>query len=352
MPPEDDIPPMPSDGDIPSTSEQDRLFADIVADLSPDIPPGFQEAPPPPSVVPPDSSDAPGALLVPMPAEAVPASKRLPMPRVKLKGNVSQAQRDYVDGSVIDMVTTNARGAAMVCEGPRVTDGDKVILEGCPYAKKCPLLRVALPAPVGDDCPVEEAAIQRWMTQYSMELDVNPHDTTMGYAHTSALQLAGLRAVLQRAFWGMAINPKLEQELTNVTPQGVINIVKSGNYNVDYVQDLIKTSLKVAKENLQTPMAKIVVAKSGFKDNSRHTAAVAERMRHVTEVQRTMKVDDKGLPTELTEIHKFDQAREKEISDRHKKPAVIDVTPIKKPDPPPPPPPPPPPTPGPSAPTR
>lgn len=227
----------------------------------------------------------------------IPEEKRVIIPEIEIPSKeVTQEQRDLVKKAVKDVILYGAESAAMVCKG-----------SSCPYASKCPLLRNKIAAPIGQDCPIELAAIKAWTEMYQREMGINPHNIDNAYDTAAASMMSGLMLQIHRARWGEAINPILEQNLESVTPNGIINAIKTGNFNTDYREKAIKALSKLAKDNVQTRERKLALTNSGFKDKSKHSSAVHARLAEISEEVVT---DQDGLIKELKTIKKFEIKKE------------------------------------------
>lgn len=233
-------------------------------------------------------------------AEAVPDDKRVEIPDINMPGKtLTEEQKALVKDAVKDVVLYGSAASAMVCKG---TD--------CPYAPKCPLLRNRIPVPVGQECPIELAAMQAWSEMYFREMGINPHNIDNAYDTVSASMMSGLMLQMNRAKWGEAMNPILEQTLQSTGPGGVLNIIKVGNFNTDYKEKAMKAITKLAKDNVQTRERKIALTKSGYKDKSKHAAAVNDRMAEIRQEISTS--DDDATMKELTIIKKYEFVKKDE----------------------------------------
>jgi len=228
----------------------------------------------------------------------VPEDRRINMPEMQLPDTVTPTQKQLVASAMKDVVLFGAQASAMICEGDR-----------CPYAKKCPLLRAKVPVPYQQECPVELYAMQVWMQAQMREMEINPHNVGSFYDVISSQAMTGLLLQHQRARWGEALNPILEQTFENVTKSGgaeLTTIVKTGNYNTDYREKALKMIEKFAKQNMQTRERKAALTKSGWKDKSKHAAEVTERLAEIREVEETIQaMDSKGLPVSLKRVQRF-----------------------------------------------
>lgn len=233
--------------------------------------------------------------------EAVAEDKRVEIPDINMPGKtLTDEQKALVKDAVKDVVLYGASASAMVCKG---TD--------CPYSIKCPLLRNRIPVPVGQECPIELAAMQAWSDMYLREMGINPHNIDNAYDTVSAGMMAGLMLQMNRAKWGEAMNPILEQTLQSTGPGGVLNIIKVGNFNTDYKEKAMKAITKLAKDNVQTRERKIALTKSGYKDKSKHAAAVNDRMTEIR--QEISEADEDATMKELTIIKKYEFKKEDEV---------------------------------------
>lgn len=282
------------------------------------IGPGAPKEEPEPSPVPLDEELAPTLPMElgrPVEASIVPAGKgdfglpelskenvnekrQVYLPEINLPTNVTEEQKQLVQDAVKDVVLYGARASAMVCKGRE-----------CPYASKCPLLRAEVPVPIGSECPVELYAMQIWLQQYYREMEINPYDVGAAYDITSAQMMAGLKLQINRASWGEAMNPLLEQEVTSVTNQ-FKNIIKVGNFNTDYREKAIKALNNIAKNNMQTRERKVALMKSGFKDKSKHAAEVTERLNQIKEEEKIVEMGPTGAIEALHHIKRFSVPKE------------------------------------------
>lgn len=263
-------------------------------DLAPDLPEGFGI--PAPVTVGEDKNN----LLshTSLREDNVPEDRRIKLPEFNLPVNVTEKQKELVEKAVRDVVLLGAQASAMICEGDR-----------CPYAKKCPLLRAGLPAPINDECPVELYAMRVWTQAQMREMDINPHDVGSFFDVVSSQAMTGLMLQIQRARWGEAINPVLEQTIETIMgsgPNAITNFVKVGNFNTEYRERALKLLDKMAKSNMQTRERKAALTKAGWKDKSKHAAEVTQRLAEIREIEEKVSgVDEKGLPIALSRIKRF-----------------------------------------------
>lgn len=284
-PEEEDSP----ESEIPEKSEDEE---ELDLDFAPDIPnAGSQNISP---TVSNDPNELDHEMLR---RDNVPPENQLQLPEMNLPANATPSQRKLVEDAMKDVVLYGARASAMVCAG-----------QECPYAAKCPLIRARLPAPIGEDCPVEMYAMKVWMQGQLREMEVNPHDVGNFYDLVSSQAMTGLLLQIQRARWGEAMNPVLEQNIENTITKGhetIVNIVKSGNYNTDYREKALKLLDKMARNNMQTRERKVALTNSGWKDKSKHAAEVAERISKIKEEEEVMEFDENGMPKSLSKIKRF-----------------------------------------------
>lgn len=273
---------------------QEEPPQDMANELAPSLPEGFGV--PTPVSVGEDKNNllSHGSLR----EENVPEDRRVTLPEFNTPANATDQQRELVERAVRDVVLLGAQASAMVCEGDR-----------CPYAKKCPLLRANLPAPVGDDCPVELYAMRVWSQAQLREMEINPHDVGSFFDVISSQAMTGLMLQMQRARWGEAINPVLEQTIETIVgsgPNAITNFVKVGNFNTEYRERALKLLEKMAKSNMQTRERKAALTKAGWKDKSKHAAEVTQRLAEIREVEEKVSgVDERGLPIALSRIKRF-----------------------------------------------
>jgi predicted transcriptional regulator len=267
---------------------------DISASLEPVIPENFGL--PSPISIEEDKSNT--LVHIGLREENVPEERRVELPEFNVPESATEKQRKLVQDAVKDVVLLGAQASAMICEG-----------EACPYAKKCPLLRYNLPTPNGSECPIELYAMRIWMQAQMREMEINPHDVGSFYDVMASQAMTGLLLQTQRARWGEALNPILEQTMENIISQGnktITTIVKTGNFNTDYRERALKQLEKMAKSNMQTRERKAALTKAGWKDKSKHAAEVSERLAEIREVEEKVSgVDVNGLPVALSRIKRF-----------------------------------------------
>lgn len=229
----------------------------------------------------------------------------------KVSKGMTAEQKKLLNDAVKDIALHGAAAAAMICRGEGVYN--PVTLQndgGCPYLLKCPLYRAGHDLPIEEDCPVEISILEHWTEGYMRELGVNPHNVNNAYDAQSAILMAGLQLQINRARWGEAINPTLEQTVTSTGPGGMENVTKVGNYNTDYREKASKLLQKFARDSMQTRDSKVRLLRSGLKDASKHSADVHERLQKLeqaTSIEEEISVTDReGLITKLKRTQRFD----------------------------------------------
>lgn len=172
----------------------------------------------------------------------VQSDKRIVIPEVNLPASIDEKRKQLVRDAVKDMVLYGAEASAMICEG-----------DACPYAKKCPLLRNNIPVPIGSECPIEIVAMKTWLQAQLRELEINPYDSSTFFDLASSQVVVGLMLQMNRARWGEALNPLLEQTLEQSITSGdkeIVNVIKTGNYNC------VEANTPILKADLSWDLAK------------------------------------------------------------------------------------------------
>lgn len=290
---------------IPVPSEEPIDVKALDESLEPDLPEDFGKQTKHEMVKVEDDSDS---LHIELREQNVPEDRRLQAPELKLPAHATAEQKRLIENAVKDVALYGIEASAMVCEGEA----------GCPYSKKCPILRRGVPVPVGEECPVEIYAMKLWMQAQLREMEVNPHNVGSFYDVVSSQAIVGLLLQNNRARWGESLNPLLEQTMEQITTRGrdeIVNVIKTGNYNTDYREKALKLIERFGKQNMQTRERKAALLKSGWKDKSKHAAEVSQRLAEVREVEDKIELDDEGMAKSLSRISRFKTSKADEDED-------------------------------------
>lgn len=227
-----------------------------------------------------------------LPAKPNASGDKLVPAEVAVSGDITEQQKQYLKDAMYQASIGGAETAAMACKG-----------EGCPYISKCWLKKQAITLPVGQDCPIETALVKTWMSAYIREMDVREDDPMNFFDATVAQSMAGLRLVINRAMWGMADNPILQQVFETEGKLGTIKTI-SGNLNADYLLKAIERIQKLGSEALMSRKQKAALLKGGYKDKSKQSANLQEKVKqHIAQNMKTLEVDVDGVPIKLSQIH-------------------------------------------------
>jgi len=153
----------------------------------------------------------------------------------------------------------------------------------CPIIDKCPLKRLAITRPVGEDCPVESAEVRGWQQKLfevlPAEEQLDPYNVML-VNDIVLLTLVEQRAIVKMAHDGGDI----EKEITvGHTPDGRPLKGVDEHISVKVYERMNKMKVKLMAKLLATPQDKVKAATSGMYDRSREAATLMERMTEIME---------------------------------------------------------------------
>jgi hypothetical protein len=149
----------------------------------------------------------------------------------------------------------------------------------CPMIDKCPLKRLEITRPIGEDCPVESAEVKTWQNRFFGVLPTEERDdpyNVMLVNDVALLQLIEQRAILKMAQDGGDI----EQEITvGHTPDGSPLFSKDVHRGIQVYEKISKLKTKLMGKLLQTPQDRVKAAVAGMHDRSTKAAKLMEFMK-------------------------------------------------------------------------
>jgi len=157
----------------------------------------------------------------------------------------------------------------------------------CPMIEKCPLKRLQIIRPIGDDCPVESAEIRAWEKRLFETLPKEEQGDPFNIMLIRDIVLLQLNE--QRAMVKVAETGDIEQDITvGHAPDGSPLMSKDVHRGIQVYEKLRKMKDKLMSKLLATPQDKVKAATSGMYDRSR---AAAELMVKMEELEKKRQME-------------------------------------------------------------
>ena len=161
----------------------------------------------------------------------------------------------------------------------------------CPMIEKCPLKRLAITRPIGEDCPVEAAEVRVWENRLFEVLPAEEQGDPFNVMLVRDIVLVQL--IEQRAAVKMAETGDIEQDITvGHTPDGSPLMSKDVHRGIQVYEKMKKLKERLLSKLLATPQDKVKAATSGMYDRSQAAAKLMEKMEELDKKRREEKVVD------------------------------------------------------------
>lgn len=166
--------------------------------------------------------------------------------------------------------------------------------EDCFMYDKCPLVRMRITRPVGEECPVESAEIHNWQRRLFSVLPAEEQQDPFNVMLVNDIAL--LQLVEQRAMVKLAVDGgKVEQEITvgytrDGSPMTGLDIHKG----IQVYDKVSKLKAKLMGKLLQTPQDRVKAAVAGMHDRSQQAAKLMQRMKELSKGRRPAAEEEPG----------------------------------------------------------
>jgi hypothetical protein len=124
---------------------------------------------------------------------------------VKLSEEDTSALRDFMKSARYG----HQSSLAMKCQGNK-----------CVFYKECPIVKLNLGLPLGENCPVEDALIEQWVDMYLENLGLNKEDIGNSIEIHMVYELAGLELIRRRAAKELSKDSLVQEKIVGYSPQG------------------------------------------------------------------------------------------------------------------------------------
>jgi len=152
--------------------------------------------------------------------------------------------------------------------------------QDCPMYQKCPLVRLRITRPIGEDCPVESAEIHTWQKRLFETLPAEEQGDPYNVMLVNDIAL--LQLIEQRAVVKLAQTGDIEQEITvGYAPDGGALKNKDIHRALQVLEKIGKRKTQLMSKLLATPQDKIRAATSGMYDRSQAAAKLMEKMQDI-----------------------------------------------------------------------
>lgn len=162
----------------------------------------------------------------------------------------------------------------------------------CPMYRKCPLVRLLIARPVGDDCPVESAEIRTWQHRLFDVLPVEEKGDPYNVMLVNDIAL--LQLIEQRAMVKLADTGDIEQEITvGYAPDGGALKNKDIHRSIQVLERIGKRKTQLMSKLLATPQDKVKAATAGMYDRSQAAVKLVAKMEEL-EAKRLKAKQEEG----------------------------------------------------------
>ena len=149
--------------------------------------------------------------------------------------------------------------------------------QDCPMYRKCPLVRLLIARPVGEDCPVESAEIRTW--QHRLFEVLPAEEKGDPYNVMLVNDIALLQLIEQRAMVKLADTGDIEQEITvGYAPDGGALKNKDIHRSLQVLERIGKRKTQLMSKLLATPQDKVKAATAGMYDRSQAAVKLVAKM--------------------------------------------------------------------------
>lgn len=205
----------------------------------------------------------------------------------------------YLPGSNIspEQASGMQRWAKRVRQGPATQMTMHCSGKACPFYSQCPLVKEEIDLPVGEKCPVEEMAMDMWVTDFLVAYQITEeHPDYTPVRHLLGL-LAMDMAVQLRVAWQLSNEPEIMTlDVIGTNQQGDAIEVRKVHPVLEFMNKQGSQILKKLKELLATPRAKVEAGRLGWQDPSSQAAAAQAKAAELSRLSQQSTEHDDGGP--------------------------------------------------------